>query len=449
MWARVRDDGEHDRALTGAGVSRHLLQNDMHAPPMPTAVDAEGVWITDAAGKRYLDGCSGAIVSNIGHGHPRVVETICDQAARVTFAHRTAFTTEPLTQLADELCEYTGYDAAWFVGSGSEATEAAIQLAVQFHRERGQRKRTWFLSFRRGYHGNTLGGLSLSGNARRDAVLNLVHDFPSLPEPYAFRDQGDRSDSEWTAEMLATARLLFEKHAKTLAGIVVEPVGGATMGATVPPIGYLQGLQQLCHEYGGLFIADEVMTGMGRCGTPMAAEQLGVQPDIAVMGKGLGAGYTPIAAALISPRVHEQLLAGSARILGGHTYAGNPLSAATALAVLRVVRDEGVLENAERVAPRIAAGLAEIQQRSDIVADARGLGMLQAIELTADKASGRAPDPQGVLAREVAARSASNGLILYPTTGGVNDALIVAPPLTITDDEVDVLLEKLAASLQA
>lgn len=430
-------------------MSGRLLQNDLNGPPMPTAVRAEGVWITDVAGKRYLDGCSGAIVSNIGHGHPRVVRAICDQASRLTFAHRTAFTTEPLRELADALCMFTGYDAAWFVGSGSEATEAAIQLAVQFHRERGDRKRTWFLSFRRGYHGNTLGGLSLSGNARRDAVLNLVHDFPSLPEPYAYRDRGDRSDSEWTAGMLATARLLFEKYDKTLAGIVVEPVGGATMGATVPPAGYLPGLQELCDEFGGLFIADEVMTGMGRCGTAMAAEQFGVRPDIAVMGKGLGAGYTPVAAALVSPRVHEQLRAGSGRILGGHTYAGNPLSAATALAVLRVVREEGVLENAARVAPRLAAGLAEIQQRSDVVVDARGLGMLQAIELSSDKATGRAPDPQGVLAREVAARAAANGLILYPTTGGVNDALIVAPPLTITDDEADVLLEKLANTVRA
>lgn len=425
-----------------------LLQNDINALPLPTAVHAEGVWITDSAGRRYLDGCSGAIVSNIGHGHPRVVRAICDQAAQVTFAHRSAFSTAPLVELADELCAFTRYDAAWFVGSGSEATEAAIQLAVQFHRERGDRKRAWFLSFRRGYHGNTLGGLSLSGNARRDAVLNLVHDFPALPEPYAYRDRGERTEAEWTTDMLGTARLLFEKYAKTLAGIVIEPVGGATMGATVPPIGYLQGLQELCTEFGGLFIADEVMTGMGRCGTPMAAEQLGVEPDIAVMGKGLGAGYTPIAATLISRRVHETLGGGTGRILGGHTYAGNPLSAATALAVLRVVRDEDVIANGARMAERLAAGLAAIECESDLVGDARGLGMLRAIELVAHKGARTPPDPQGVLAREVAARSAANGLVLYPTTGGVNDALVIAPPLTIAADEVDVLLERLAHTLQ-
>lgn len=426
----------------------NLLHNDLHASP-PYAAFAEGVWITDSEGRRYLDGCSGAIVSSIGHGHPRVVQAICEQAARVTFAHRGAFTSRALVDLAERLCAFTGYDAAWFVGSGSEATEAAIQLAVQFHREQGHRKRTWFLSFRRGYHGNTLGGLSLSGNARRDSVLNLVHDFPSLPEPYAYRDQGDRSDDEWAAGMLATARLLFQKYSKTLAGIVIEPVGGATMGATVPPIAYLQGLRELCNEFGALFIADEVMTGMGRCGTPMAAEQFGVQPDIAIMGKGLGAGYAPIAATLLSRHVHEVLLGGTARILGGHTYAGNPLSAATALAVLDVLEHEGVIANGVAMARRLADGMAQIARDSDLVGDTRGLGMLRAFELVTDKEARTLPDPQGSLAQQVAAEAKADGLLLYPTTGGVNDAVIVAPPLTITANEVDVLLEKLAASVYA
>lgn len=426
----------------------HLLHNDMHAQP-PYADHAEGVWITDTAGKRYLDGCSGAVVSSIGHSHPRVVEAIRAQAGRVTFAHRGSFATEALVTLADRLCAFTGYEAAWFVGSGSEATEAAIQLAVQYHRERGENERTWFLSFRRGYHGNTLGGLSLSGNARRDAVRGLVHDFPALPEPYAYREQGDRSEPEWVADMLGSARDSIERYGDRLAGIVVEPVGGATMGATVPPPGYLQGLRALCDEAGILFVADEVMTGMGRCGAPMAAGLFGVRPDIAIMGKGLGAGYTPIAATLLSAPVRDALLAGSARILGGHTYAGNPLSAATALAVLEVIADEGVIENGVAMGKRLATGLLSVAADSQIVGDVRGIGMLQAIELVVDKESKRLPEPQGSLARAMATAAKDAGLVLYPTTGGVNDALLVAPPLTITAAEVDMLLERTATAVRS
>lgn len=426
----------------------HLLHNDMHAAP-PYAVSGHGVWITDSEGKQYLDGCSGAIVSAIGHGHPRAVEAIREQAGAITFAHRAAFTTHALVELADRLCAFTGYDAAWFVGSGSEATEAAIQFAVQFHREQGEPGRTWFLSFRRGYHGNTLGGLSLSGNARRGAVATLVHDFPSLPEPYAYREQGSRTEEQWTRDMLTESRALFEQYGDRLAGIVLEPVGGATMGATVPPIAYLQGLRALCDEYGVLFIADEVMTGMGRCGTPMAAEHFGIEPDIGVMGKGLGAGYTPIAATLLSARVRDALLAGTARILGGHTYAGNPLSAATALAVLDVIESEGVIDNGVQMGERLAAGLAELEASSEIVGDARGLGMLRAIELVTDKSSRALPQPQGSMAQKLSVAAKDQGLVVYPTTGGVNDAVVIAPPLTITAGEVEVLLEKLSAALSA
>ena len=424
-----------------------LLRNDLTAGPEPYAVEASGVWITDEHGKRYLDGSSGPVVSAIGHGHPAVVKAIAEQATRLTYAHRSAFLTRPIVQLAERLCAFTGFDAAWFVGSGSEATEAAIGLALRYHRERAAPERSWFLSMRRGYHGNTLGALSLSGNARRDVAGDLVHDFPALPEPYAFREQQGRTEQDWVADMLDTARGLFGEHASRLAGIVLEPVGGATMGATVPSPAYLQGLRALCDEYGVLLIADEVMSGMGRCGTPLAMQHFGVQADITALGKGLGSGYTPIAATLISARVHDTLREGSGRILGGHTYGGNPLSAATALAVLDVIESDGVLQNATVMGERLAAGLAVIARESDQIGDARGLGMLHAIELVTNKSTMAAPDPQGSLARRVNAAAKQNGLLLYQTTGGVNDALLIAPPLTITAAEVDVLLEKLAASV--
>lgn len=425
-----------------------LLRNDLSAQP-PYAATASGVWITDMAGKRYLDGCSGAVVSGIGHSHPSVIAAITEQAARLTFAHRSAFTTAAAEELAVRLCDFTGYEAAWFVGSGSEAIEAAIQMAVQYHRERDEPERTRFLSFRRAYHGNTLGGLSLSGSVRRESMRDLVHEFPLLPEPYAFRDQGTRTEHEWVSQLLATARSLFERSSTTLAGLVIEPVGGATMGATVPPIAYLQGLRALCDEFGVLLVADEVMTGLGRCGTPMALSQFGVAADIAAVGKGLGAGYAPIAATLLSSGVYRTIQDGSGRIAGGHTYAANPLSTATALAVLDVMEREQLLQNAAKMGKRLGDGLSDLQLASATIGDARGLGMLRAVELVTDKETLGRPDPQGSLAARVNRAAMQNGLILYPTTGGVNDALLVAPPLTVTADEVDLLLEKLAASVPA
>ncbi len=357
-----------------------LIQNQFGAR-LPHIATADGVWLVDTAGRRYLDGSSGAVVASIGHGHPDVLAAIREQAGRATYVHRGFFTDRSLEQLADRLTAWTGYAGAWFVTSGSEAVEAALQFALQYHRERGQAQRQEFLSLTRGYHGNTLGGLSLSGHARRAVVGALAWPFATLPVPYRPPGAPPLPASEFTAQLLAGARREIERRADRLAGVVVEPVGGATLGATVPPDGYLAGLRALCDEHDVLLITDEVMCGLGRTGAPLAAQHWGVTADIAAVGKGLGAGYTPIAAALVGERVLAAIAGGSGLIHGGHTYAGNPLSAATALAVLTVVASEPVQASGRRAAARLRPRLDELAARHPVIVDVRGQGLLLGLEL--------------------------------------------------------------------
>ncbi len=417
-----------------------LIHNALGATP-PVVERAEGVWLWDAEGRRYLDGCSGAVVSAIGHSHPHVTAAIARQAAKVTYAHRGAFTSAAAEEVGARLSRMTGFPGVWLVGSGSEATEAAMQFALQYQREIGEPHRTTFLTARAGYHGSTLGALSASGHVRRGAVAGLALDMTALPAGDALRDQGDRTEVEYAAQMLREAREIIERHAGTLAAVMIEPVGGATLGATTHPAGYLQGLKNLCEETGALLIADEVMTGMGRTGTVLACEGEGVEPDLVAMGKGLGSGYTPIAGVLVSQRVLDAISAGSGMVLGGHTYAGNPLSAATALAVLEVFEAEDVIARGRAAAVTLRGALDDIAARHPLVTEVRGRGMLLGIELDAQNR------PQGKTALALSAACTARGLIVYPTTGGYVDAVIVAPPLTIADEEIDALAASLDAAL--
>jgi adenosylmethionine-8-amino-7-oxononanoate aminotransferase len=420
-----------------------LIHNSLNAQ-LPTVDRGEGVWLWDAEGARYLDGCSGAVVTAIGHAHPAVLSAIADQASRVAFTHRGAFTNAPLVELADRVAALTGYAGVWFVNSGSEAVEAAMQFALQYFRELGAPQRTVFLSARRGYHGNTLGALSASGHARRRAVEGIALDIPALPTPYAFADQGELTEDEYCAQLLAEARVVFERHANTLAGILVEPIGGATLAATTPPRGYLLGLKALCDEFGALFIADEVMSGLGRTGDVLATFQDGVRADLVAIGKALGAGYTPIAATLVDARILRAIENGSGRVLGGHTYGGNPLSAAVAVAVLEVFRTECLVARAEMMGAALAEGLRDLAEKHPLIADTRGRGMLRGVEFSDRDAASR---PQGELAGRVFAAAVAEGLLVYPTTGGYNDAVLVAPPLTITPEELVDLLDRFDRAL--
>ncbi|SFU81881.1 aspartate aminotransferase family protein [Halomonas korlensis] len=419
-------------SLTGAAHSG-LIQNKIGAK-LPVVERAEGVWLYDSEGKDYIDGCSGAVVANLGHSHPHIVDVIRKQSAKVTFVHRGAFASSSMYRLADRLSNATGMAGVWLVNSGSEAVEAAIQFALQYFVELG-RPRPRFLSHRRSYHGNTLGALSLSGHARRAVLGELALDFNVLPDPYS----GAPVD-----ELLAQVRAELERTPGQVAGIVFEPLSGATLGCVPLPDGYLQGLRALADEFGTLLIADEVMTGLGRTGRMLACDHWGVRPDIAALGKGLGAGYTPIAAALVSGRVLDAIASGSGSIRGGHTYGGNPLSVAVADAVLELTLNLGLADTALVKGEWLSDALRQLAEKHPMIVDVRGCGLMWGVDLARPGGESAAAAPIGERLRQAAL---AHGLVIYPTTGGFNDACIIAPPLTITEDELQHLVDRLDAAL--
>ena len=426
-------------------MSTALIQNVLGAE-LPNVDRAEGVWLFDTNGNRYLDGCSGAVVTSIGHSNPHVIEAMKNQAERVTYIHRGAFTSEATHDLADRLADATGYAGVWFVNSGSEAVEAAMQFALQYYREKGE-ERYWFLSQTKSYHGNTLGALSLSGHARRQVAGTLAYPFAELPAPYLYREGEGLSEVEYAHKLLEQAEQAIAEHADNLAGVIFEPVGGATLGSTVPPEAYVKGLRQLCDKYDVLLIADEVMTGLGRTGKLLGVDHWNVKPDLVAIGKGLGAGYTPIAGTLVNAEILETLTRGSGRILGGHTYAGNPLSIAIASAVIDVLFQDDLIDRAAITGKYLGDGLRKLADKHSLLGDARGLGMLHSVEFVQNRSTKEVLLPQGSLARRVADAAMEEGLVIYVATGGFNDACQIAPALTITVDEVDDLLTRLDRAL--
>lgn len=412
------------------GYHSPLVQNAMGAI-LPRLERAEGVWLYDESGKDYIDGCSGAVVANIGHSHPRVLTAMQEQAANVTYAHRAAFCTQQQLDLASRLAELTGFAGAWFVNSGSEAVEATLQLALQYHKERGE-ARSYFVSHQTSYHGNTLGALSLSDHARRSVIQGTAMTTGQLKSPYL--------DDYSVEQLLEDAEHFIQNSSTPIAGILFEPVSGATLSARPLHDGYLQGLRTLCDRYGILLIADEVMTGLGRTGKTLASDHWSVKPDLVALGKGMGAGYTPIAAALLNEKVLNVLANGSGKILGGHTYGGNPLSVAVADEVLKITIEEDLIAASAFQGAYLRELLEDLKKSyPQLISAVHGLGLLQGVTLKQANHTAAI----GTVAEQLRIACLAHGLIIYPATGGFNDSFIVAPPLNSSREEIDELVRRL------
>src|ERR687891_366411 len=314
----------------------------------PVAVGGAGIELIDRDGKRYLDASGGAAVSCLGHGHPRVIEAIRNQLERLEYAHTSFFTTEPAEALADHLIAAApaGLDRVYYVSGGSEAVEAALKMARQYFVEIGQPQRTRFIARRQSYHGNTLGALSVGGNAwRRRQFEPLLIDVAHVSPCYAYREQGASETAEAYVARLADEldKTIQELGPESVIAFVAGPVVGATMGAVPPVPGYFRAVREICDRYGMLLILDEVMCGMGRTGTLFACEQEEVRPDLVTIAKGLGAGYQPIGATLVSRAIYEAIVAGSGFFQHGQTYMAHPTACAAALAVQEAIVEEQLL----------------------------------------------------------------------------------------------------------
>ena len=426
---------------------------------LPVVIGGEGVWLLDAEGRRYLDASGGAAVACLGHGDPRVKEAIRAQLDRLAYAHTSFFTNEPAECLAERLLARApagfGDGAVAFVGSGSEAMEAALKLARQYHAERGEHRRTRFISRRMSYHGNTLGALAVGGHAGRRALYQpLLAQTYQIAPCHAYRDRReDETEAAYGARVAGELGAEIERlGAGTVAAFIAEPVVGATLG-TVPPVpNYFRLIREICDRHGVLFIADEVMCGMGRCGTLFALEPDGIAPDLITIAKGLGAGYQPIGAVMASGRVVDALRVGSGLLAHGHTYMSHAVACAAALAVLDAI-EGGLLDAVTRRGALLVRRLSETFGQHPQVGDIRGRGLFWSLELVADRAS-KTPFPPALrLASRVKAEAQARGLICYPAAGTADgvagDHVLLAPPYVIGEDEIEMIVTRLAATLQA
>jgi len=428
----------------------HLVHRQL-AASYPIAVAAEGCWITDSAGRRYLDGSGGAAVSCLGHAHPDVLAAMHAQIDRIAYAHTSFFSTDVAEQLADTLIDSApdGISNVYLVSGGSEAMEAALKLARQYFVEKGEPQRTRFIARRNSYHGNTLGALAVGGNQwRRRQFAPLLIDVDHVAPTYAYRDQRDDESPEQYGERLARE---LEDAIERIGGsnviaFVAETVGGATSGALTAPPGYFKRVRQICDRHGVLLILDEVMCGMGRTGTLHACEAEGIAPDLMAIAKGLGGGYQPIGAVLVGARVIDAIAAGSGFFQHGHTYIGHPVACAAALAVQHVLARDDLVARCATQGALLGVRLAEAFREHPHVGDVRGRGLFQAIELVEDRASKRSFDPAVRLHARIKRAALDCGLLCYPMGGTVDgvigDHVLLAPPFIVTDEELDVLIER-------
>jgi adenosylmethionine-8-amino-7-oxononanoate aminotransferase len=499
-----------DSTKVRSSVFRRSFKKDF-----PAAVRGEGVYLWDSSNKKYLDFSGSAAVNFIGHGVPKISAAMAEQAAKLEFVHTSQFTTPVAEAYAEELLAFAGENfrggAVYFTSGGSESIETALKLARQYQVEIGEPRRHQILSRKQSYHGSTLGALSVSGNQRRREIyLPMIREFAHVGMPYCYRCAFDCTDScrncgqQYAAEL---DRAIAATNGEA-AAFIFEPLSGATLGAVVPPPGYLQSIAEICRRNGVLLVADEVMTGMGRTGRNFAiehwlgpdedgqnkkaknenekskneknkseknknaktrkkknpsGEDFSLAPDILVTAKGLSSGYAPLGAVIASKKVIDAIATGSGAFLHGFTYNAHPISLAAGRAVLQHLQSSNLIAAADSartgtVAAHLKQALGSLRDHdlrtaaSSVIGDIRGLGLLWAVEFVADQKSKRPFSPELNFAARVAAAAMNRGLLVYPMQGCVDgisgDHLLLAPPAVITKEEITWSVTQLHSAVQ-
>jgi adenosylmethionine-8-amino-7-oxononanoate aminotransferase len=423
---------------------------------VPTAVSGEGCYLTDSDGKRYFDGSGGAAVSCLGHGDTEVTEAIKTQLDRLAFAHTSFLTSEPAEELADLLIEHApdGIGKVYFVSGGSEATEAAIKLARQYHVERGAPQRRHLIARKQSYHGNTIGALSAGGNAwRREQFAPLLIEVSHIAPCYEYALRGAAESSE--AYALRAAQELEDEILRlgsdTVMAFMAEPVVGATLGAVPAAEGYFKRIREICDQYGVLLILDEVMCGMGRTGHLFACDAEGVTPDILCIAKGLGAGYQPIGAMLCNGEIYDTIANGSGFFQHGHTYLGHPVATAAGLVVVNAILDRDLLPRVRDMGAKLQSALVDAFGQHPHIGDIRGRGLFIGLEIVADRESKSPFDPALSVAARLKKAAFAEGLICYPMSGTrdgkFGDHILLAPPFIMTEEQIPEIIRPLQAAL--
>jgi adenosylmethionine-8-amino-7-oxononanoate aminotransferase len=427
------------------------------------AVRGEGANVWDVDGKQYLDFSGSAAVNFIGHGVEEIAAAMNAQAKQLEFVHSSQFTTPVAEEYAAELLAFAGKNfqggCVYFTCGGSEAIETALKLARQYQVEIGQTRRHQIISRGQSYHGSTLGALSVSGNKRRREIyLPMVREFAHVAFPYCYRCAYDCKDGcrNCGQKYAVDLERAIEAANGEAAAFIVEPVSGATLGAVVPPPGYLQSVSEICRRHGVLLIADEVMTGMGRAGRSFAVEHWQVAPDILVTAKGLSSGYAPLGAVLVAKKVADAIADGSGAFLHGFTYNSHPISLAAGRAVLRFLQERQLVQEADSERPGSTAAVLrhalEGLRDAKSIGDVRGIGLLWGVEFVADKATKQPFVPEHNFAGRVAQAAAERGLLVYPMQGCMDgvagDHVLIAPPAITTEEQITWAVKNLRQAIE-
>jgi adenosylmethionine-8-amino-7-oxononanoate aminotransferase len=425
---------------------------------MPVAVGGKGIELFDQNGKSYIDASGGAAVSCLGHGHPDVLAALHKQLDKLAYAHTGFFTTEIAEQLADRLVETApeGIDHVYLVSGGSEAIEAALKMARQYFVEKGEPQRRHIIARRQSYHGNTLGALATGGNEWRRAQFRpLLIETHHIDPCYAYRwQEPGESDTDYAARAAQGLEdKILELGPDQVIAFVAETVVGATSGAVPPVADYFKRIRAICDRYGVLLILDEVMCGMGRTGTLHACEQDGVAPDLMAIAKGLGGGYQPVGATLLSNKIFEAFSKGSGFFQHGHTYMGHPMPAAAGLAVQEVIRRDRLLDNVVAMGAHLQRRLEQRFANHHHIGDIRGRGLFRGVELVSDCDSKKPFASELKINALVKREAMARGLCVYPMGGtidGVNgDHVLIAPPFIVNKEQVDTIVERLGDAVDA
>ncbi len=417
----------------------------------------KGIYIYDRDGREYIDGCSGALISNLGHGVEEIADAIAAQCRKLEFAHPSRWQCDIVEEAATAVADFAPacLDSVWFVSGGSEAVESAMKLARQYFFERDGGNTAKYLTIGRwnSYHGSTIGTVAVGGSmARRNIYSPMFMELPKIASTYCYRcpfglehpSCGLRCGYQLEHEI----RRIGPQY---VMAFIAEPLVGSTVGALPAPDGYWPLVREICDRYDVLLIADEVMTGCGRTGRNFAVDHWNVVPDIIATAKGLAAGYVPTGGIIARSALLEPIKNGSGAFMHGHTYNGNPVSAAAVLAVMKYMKEHNVVENVRNLEHILKDGLLKIAAENPIVGQVRGKGFMWGVELVQDKAT-KAPFPKTKGAGGAATKACiEQGLIIYPGSGMIDgmegDNFLLAPPLVTDEAQARQIVERLAAGL--
>ncbi|WP_338889230.1 aspartate aminotransferase family protein [Rhodococcus sovatensis] len=430
---------------------RELLQN------YKNIVASEGVYLTDSTGRRYIDAVGGTAVNIIGHGVSEISARVADNWDSTSFVY-SAFMTNPWQEeLARKLASITPIEdgRVFFTSGGSEANESAVKLARQYHLDCGRASKWKVISRTASYHGNTLAMLALSGRPTWSARYSPYLDSsPKIAAAYCYRCPFSLSHPQCgirCAEDLE--RVILQEGPDTVSAFLVEPISGSSLAGAVPVEGYYERIQEICRKYDVLFIADEVLTGYGRTGRTFAIEHWDVTPDIVTVGKGLGSGYTPIAACVASGAIVDKIRSVSGQFVHGFTYGGMPMACAIGVQVFDYIQEHSLFELASTRGDYLRARLEELAPTIPAIGDIRGLGLLQGVEIVGNPKTRQPFSPDRKIASRIVREAEARGVLFREGTPGANagkdgDQIQISPPFVISPNEIDEMVSVLGDSIR-